>query len=98
MQAADGSAIGRIGLIVLDEPHRDAGRRKRLLVVGLDEIAARIGEAAWPQQDDAGEVDGLYFHGGNERMNLFAVKRTNGYGQKPAARAAGATALLYVTI
>ena len=40
-------------------------------------MAACVGEAARPQQDNAGEVEGLYFHRDNERMNLFAVKRTN---------------------
>jgi hypothetical protein len=64
-------------LIVLHELHRDAGRGEGLLIIGLDEIAARIREAARPQQDDAWEVEGLYFHRGNERVNLLVVKRTN---------------------
>ena len=42
MQAADGAAPGRIGLVVLHERRANPDFRKSLSVVALDEIAARV--------------------------------------------------------
>src|SRR3954470_1472179 len=67
MQAADGGAARRVGLIILHKARGYTGPRERSFVVRLDEIAPAVRETARFQQEKPGEPQIPRFHRGYER-------------------------------